>query len=110
MSLKAGRTAAELALLRGALDRDLPVLGICGGQQLLAVALGGTLIQHIPDHDPRALPHEQATPHDQPGHSVAITPGTVLHRIVGADTMRVNTSHHQAAIVRPCRAAAMDTE
>src|ERR1700731_4450896 len=47
VSLKAGRTSAELALLRGALARDLPVLGICGGQQLLAVALGGSLIQHI---------------------------------------------------------------
>ena len=49
VTLKEGRTAAELALLRGALARDMPVLGICGGEQLLAVALGGTLIQHIPD-------------------------------------------------------------
>src|SRR5580692_3483098 len=49
VTLKENRTAAELALTLGALDRDMPVLGICGGQQLLAVALGGTLIQHIPD-------------------------------------------------------------
>ena len=62
VTLKEGRTAAELALTRGALQRDMPVLGICGGQQLLAVALGGTLIQHIPDAIPDALAHEQPNP------------------------------------------------
>ena len=49
VTLKAGRTEFELAATREALRRDMPVLGICGGQQLLAVAFGGTLIQHIPD-------------------------------------------------------------
>jgi len=96
VALKAGRTTAELAFLQGAMAQDLPVLGICGGQQLLAVALGGTLIQHIPDAVPGALVHEQGYSHYEPGHDVKITPGTLLHRIVGADTMRVNTSHHQA--------------
>jgi putative glutamine amidotransferase len=96
VTLKTGRTAAELALTDGALARGLPVLGICGGQQLLAVALGGTLIQHIPDALPDALPHEQPNPRHEPGHSVAITPGTLLHWIVGARTMQVNSSHHQA--------------
>jgi len=94
--LKEGRTAAELALVRGALARNMPVLGICGGEQLLAVALGGTLIQHIPDAIPNALDHEQKTPRNEPGHAVAVVPGTLLHRIVGAATMNVNTSHHQA--------------
>ena len=96
VTLKTGRTAAELALLGGALARDLPVLGICGGQQLLAVALGGTLIQHIPDAVPGALAHEQPNPRHEAGHSVAIRPGTLLHRIVGRDAMDVNSSHHQA--------------
>ena len=96
VTLKGRRTAAELALVQGALARDMPVLGICGGQQLLAVALGGTLIQHIPDAIPGALEHEQPNPRDQPGHAVAITPGTLLHRIVGAATMQVNSAHHQA--------------
>ena len=96
VTLKAGRTAAELALLRGALARNMPVLGICGGQQLLAVALGGSLIQHIPEAIPEALAHEQANPRDEPGHVVAIRPGTRLRHIVGADVMRVNSSHHQA--------------
>jgi putative glutamine amidotransferase len=94
--LKAGRTAAELALLRGALSRDMPVLGICGGQQLLAVARGGTLIQHVPDEIEHALPHEQPNPRHEAGHAVTILPGTLLHRIVGSETMQVNSSHHQA--------------
>jgi len=96
VTLKAGRTAAELALTQGALDRGLPVLGICGGEQLLAVALGGTLIQHIPDAISEALAHEQPNPRDEPGHAVAIVPGTRLHRIVGSTAMQVNSSHHQA--------------
>lgn len=94
--LKEGRTAAELALVRGALARNMPVLGICGGEQLLAVALGGTLIQHIPDTIPNALDHEQKNPRNEPGHEIAVVPGTLLHRIVGSTGMNVNTSHHQA--------------
>jgi len=96
VTLKEARTDAEMALTRGALARGLPVLGICGGEQLLAVALGGTLIQHIPDAVPDALAHEQPNPRDQPGHAVAVAPGTLLRRIVGAATMQVNSSHHQA--------------
>ncbi|MBV8455992.1 MAG: gamma-glutamyl-gamma-aminobutyrate hydrolase family protein [Acetobacteraceae bacterium] len=96
VTLKEARTAAELALTEGAITRGKPVLGICGGEQLLAVALGGTLIQHIPDAVPDALEHEQTNPRHEAGHTVAITPGTVLHRIVGAAEMRVNSAHHQA--------------
>lgn len=96
VSLKAGRTAAELALVRGALARDMPVLGICGGEQLLAVALGGTLIQHIPDAIAEALAHEQPNPRHEPGHDIAITDGSLLHRITGVAHMSVNSAHHQA--------------
>lgn len=96
VTLKEDRTAAELALVRGALARDKPVLGICGGQQLLAVALGGTLLQHIPDAVADALEHEQTNPRDQPSHDVAVVPGTLLARIAEADTIRVNSAHHQA--------------
>jgi putative glutamine amidotransferase len=96
VTLKEGRTSAELALTMGALARDLPVLGICGGQQLLAVALGGTLIQHIPDAVLDALAHEQPNPRHEPGHTVTVVPGTLLHSIVGAAQMQVNSAHHQA--------------
>src|SRR5271166_2724813 len=94
--LKEGRTAAELALVEGAMALDLPMLGICGGQQLLAVALGGTLIQHIPDSVPNALQHEQPNPRHEPGHTIEIVHGTLLHTVTGARRMEVNSSHHQA--------------
>ena len=96
VTVKQARTAAEQALTEGALAADLPVLGICGGEQLLAVVLGGTLIQHIPDSVPNALAHEQPNPRHEPGHRVVIAPGTLLHRVVGAAAMQVNSSHHQA--------------
>ncbi|GGC45767.1 gamma-glutamyl-gamma-aminobutyrate hydrolase [Siccirubricoccus deserti] len=96
VTLKAGRTDFELAVTRGALARNLPVLGICGGQQLLAVALGGTLIQHIPDTVAEALEHEQPNPRDQPGHEIAIAANTLLASIVGKTRMAVNSAHHQA--------------
>lgn len=93
---KEDRTRFELDLTRAMLARDKPVLGICGGQQLLAVALGGTLIQHIPDSIDAALAHEQINPRNEPGHEVAIAPDTILHRIVGTELIPVNSAHHQA--------------
>jgi putative glutamine amidotransferase len=90
------RTAFELAAVEAALARDMPVLGICGGQQLLNVALGGTLIQHIPDEVPGALLHRQPNPRNEPGHRVRIVAGTLLRRIAGADSFAVNSAHHQS--------------
>lgn len=94
--LKRDRTRFEMAMINGALERDLPILGICGGQQLLNVVLGGTLIQHIPDEVPGCLAHEQPNPRDQAGHDVAIVPGTRLADIVGSLRIAVNSAHHQA--------------
>ena len=93
---KDARTAFELAMIKGALARKMPILGICGGQQLLAVVLGGTLIQHIPDSVPNCLEHEQPNPRTEPGHSVDIVAGTLLHKILGKTTIDVNSAHHQA--------------
>jgi len=96
VTTKDQRTAFELAITNGALAADKPVLGICGGQQLLNVALGGTLIQHIPDEVPSALEHEQKNPRTEPGHAVHIEKGTLLHRITGVEELAVNSAHHQA--------------
>jgi putative glutamine amidotransferase len=89
------RTQFELAVTRQALSADKPVLGICGGQQLLNVALGGTLIQHIPDEVPGALAHKQANG-NTPGHLVRFTEGTRLREIAGCAEAPVNSTHHQA--------------
>ncbi len=96
VTTKDRRTAFELAITRGAVTSDKPVLGICGGQQLLNVALGGTLIQHIPDEIDGALPHEQPNPRTEAGHVVRVVQGTMLHRITGALELPVNSAHHQA--------------
>lgn len=96
VSTKDRRTAFEWAVCRIAHARDLPLLGICGGEQLLNVVLGGTLVQHIPDSIPDALAHEQPNPRTEPGHAVEIAPGTLLHRLAGRARIEVNSAHHQA--------------
>jgi putative glutamine amidotransferase len=96
VTTKDRRTAFEFAATRGALDTGMPVLGICGGQQLLNVVLGGTLIQHIPDEVSGCVAHRQPNPRNEPGHRVQIIAGTLLHRITGAETLDVNSAHHQA--------------
>jgi putative glutamine amidotransferase len=87
------RTEFELRLIALALARDMPVLGICGGEQAINVALGGSLFQDILRQIPGAREHESRR---RRGHRVRIVPGTRLHRIVGAETLAVNTSHHQS--------------
>ncbi|MGE5547729.1 MAG: gamma-glutamyl-gamma-aminobutyrate hydrolase family protein [Solirubrobacterales bacterium] len=96
VKVKARRSGFELAMIRGALARDLPLLGICGGQQLLNVALGGTLIQHIPDEVADCLAHEQPNPRNEPGHEVELVAGTRLATLVGRGRISVNSAHHQA--------------
>ena len=96
VSLKENRTDFEYAIARYALKKNIPILGICGGQQLLNVVLGGTLIQHIPNEIENSLPHEQPNPRDEPSHLVTIMTGTLLHDIVGVTQMHVNSAHHQA--------------
>jgi len=82
VTTKDRRTQFEFAMTRGAIERKMPVLGICGGQQLLNVVLGGTLIQHIPDAVKNALEHEQKNPRTEPGHEVRVVEGTLLHHIL----------------------------
>jgi putative glutamine amidotransferase len=90
--LRPERDAAELPLMRAALDRDLPMLGICRGMQLLTVVSGGSLVQHLPD----AVGHEGHRP--SPGvyglHDVRLEPGSRVHGILG-DQVSVPSYHHQ---------------
>lgn len=94
--VKSDRTEFELELIRQALGRDLPLLGICGGAQAINVVLGGTLYQDIPSQIGRALNHRQLSAKEYGGHSVEIHAGTLLRRIVGKRVIEVNTNHHQS--------------
>lgn len=89
------RTALELGLARAALRRDLPLLGVCGGMQVLAVAAGCALIQDIQTADPRALDHEQPTDPATPAHAVHVEDDDCA-AIFGDRTLQVNSTHHQA--------------
>ena len=95
-ALKPGRTQFERRVLRAALAAGIPVLGICGGMQLLAVELGGTLFQDIRDEIPGAFEHEQKTDPRQPSHSARVVEGTRLRAILGRAVVEVNSTHHQA--------------
>ena len=87
------RDAAEAALIDEALSRDIPLLAICRGMQMLNVHLGGSLIQHLPS----AERHRKRTPDKGlPAHQVMVEPGTLLASIVKRGTLDVNSRHHQA--------------
>ncbi len=93
---KPGRTSFETEVLKSALTRNLPLLGICGGMQLLNVALGGTLFQDIGKELPNARPHEQTHDRSQPHHPIEVKEGTVLADCLGRGQLMVNSTHHQA--------------
>jgi putative glutamine amidotransferase len=86
----------ELALVREALARDLPVLAICRGQQVLNVATGGTLLQDIPSELGGAMNHDAPGRRRNRSHAVAVVPGTRLREIMGRQDLSVNSFHHQA--------------
>jgi putative glutamine amidotransferase len=98
---ESGRDPFELELVARALDKDLPVLAICRGIQVLNVARGGTLIQDIPSQVPSADQHMLREPPFAIAHDVWVTSGTQLERLLadrleGGDTCPVNSRHHQA--------------
>jgi putative glutamine amidotransferase len=87
------RDAYELALVRGALERAMPILGICRGMQVINVAYGGSLEQHLPD----ALGHEEHrhTPGTFADHVVRLDPGSLAAHAAGAERTPVKSHHHQ---------------
>jgi putative glutamine amidotransferase len=86
----------ELQLAQLADARGMPVFAICRGMQLLNVARGGTLHQHLPDVVGEDIAHRQQEPGDEPTHAVRIDPSSRLSRIMGRQRTRVNSLHHQA--------------
>jgi putative glutamine amidotransferase len=93
------RDRFEMALARGALERGIPLLGVCRGMQVLNVACGGTLEQHLPDR----LGHDRHRP--VPGswaeHEVRIEPGSLAAKAAGTDHLTVKSHHHQGVDAVP---------
>jgi putative glutamine amidotransferase len=87
------RDAFELAIGRAALERDMPLLGICRGMQMLNVAAGGGVVQHLPD----VVGHEEHrhTPGVYADHRVRLEPGSLAARVVGREQEPVKSHHHQ---------------
>jgi putative glutamine amidotransferase len=79
----------ELAAARYAFELDLPTLGICRGQQVINVALGGSLVQHIDGHAPDG-------PRDELLHGLRVAPESRLAQVLGSSDLQVNSHHHQA--------------
>ena len=87
----------ELALIRGAVDRGMPVFGICRGIQLLNVCFGGTLYQDLPAQYPGVLGHAQDMAiRGQLTHRVTLEPDSLLEKLLGGEPLSVNSYHHQA--------------
>lgn len=89
------RETSDRLLVQRIIDRQVPVLGIGVGMQLLNVALGGSLWLHLPEDMPKAMPHFDATGVAH-RHIVLLEPKTILDEIYGGGEIRVNSSHHQA--------------
>ena len=87
------RDRFEIALTRRALERGMPVLGICRGMQLLNVAAGGTLVQHLPDIVGNS--DHRHTPGSFGDHEVRLAPGSCAARAAGAERLTVKSHHHQ---------------
>jgi putative glutamine amidotransferase len=87
------RDRFEIALSRRAVERGLPVLGVCRGMQLMNVALGGTLVQHLPDEV--GGNRHRHTPGAFGDHEVRLDEGSLAARAVGADRTMVKSHHHQ---------------
>ncbi|MDE2125415.1 MAG: gamma-glutamyl-gamma-aminobutyrate hydrolase family protein [Armatimonadetes bacterium] len=93
------RDAFELPLVRRAIEQDMPVMGICRGIQVLNVALGGTLIQDLPEQQPSEIRHQQTDfghVRSDATHTIQVRPGSLLHDLTQSVQIETNSMHHQA--------------
>ncbi|MDY6856955.1 MAG: gamma-glutamyl-gamma-aminobutyrate hydrolase family protein [Thermodesulfobacteriota bacterium] len=90
------RTAFEMEITKAALKADKPIFGICGGEQLLNVATGGSLFQDIETQVKKAQSHQQTAAKSEVYHPVHIQPSTKLYSILGCNTIKTNSTHHQS--------------
>ena len=90
------RDYSEILLTQLAIQQNLPLLGICRGIQVLAVAAGGKIYQDIPSQYPRAMEHRQTAPRQYAWHDVDIVEESELYRLLRAKKIGVNSLHHQA--------------
>lgn len=106
------RDLFEIELLRGAVERGMPVLGICRGMQLIAVALGGSLYQDLSYCDTAMNYHDGTWEQQGEKPSVTLTAGTVLYQIFKGEPLRVNCRHHQLVkVLDPsCRVSALSPD
>ena len=95
-NLKNRRTNFEIEIFNQFLETSKPILGICGGEQLMNVASGGDLIQDINTSIKTNIQHEQLNPRDQVSHDVSIKKGSRLFQIIQNDRIKVNSAHHQS--------------
>lgn len=90
------RDTFDLMVMKMATDRNIPILGICRGLQLMNIYFGGTLYQDLPTQHPSDIHHRQKEPGTIPTHSASIVKGSKLAEIMQQDELQVNTFHHQA--------------
>ncbi len=90
------RDLFELALFAAARQRELPILGICRGIQVMNVALGGTLYQDLSSERPGPVDHNRVGPRTDRSHAVTLAPGSLAAEALGGTLISVNSFHHQA--------------
>lgn len=90
------RDAQERILIPMAAEREIPMLGICRGEQIINVVFGGTLWQDLATQNPSEIKHPNTKPYDEPKHKVTVLDNTPLASCVGAGELAVNSFHHQA--------------
>jgi putative glutamine amidotransferase len=106
------RDLRELLIINEVFRQRKPLLAICRGHQIVNVALGGTLIADLRSQMPGVLDHRLMQKRDEPVHEVQLTPESLLAKITGRKTIRVNSTHHQAVgqIASPLQVAAASSD